>query len=127
MSGEFGRLNGASVGINADNPLPVTGTFTVSGKSATGTPTAVTSNASSVTVLASNANRLGATIVNDSTSDLYLLLETGGTASTTVFTIHLPPRTTVEAYYEVPFGYTGDVIGIWSSAQGHARVTEFTT
>jgi hypothetical protein len=29
-------------------------------------------------------------------------------------------------YFEVPFGYTGIVTGIWVSANGYARVTEVT-
>jgi hypothetical protein len=31
-----------------------------------------------------------------------------------------------DAYYEVPFGYTGRIDGIWASANGNARVTEMT-
>jgi len=30
------------------------------------------------------------------------------------------------AYYEVPFGYTGALKGIWASATGAARITELT-
>lgn len=144
MSGEFGQLNGASASIDAANPLPVAvisggggpstvavssvaGTVaTQANRSATGTPTTVAGNASSVTLLAANAARLGATIVNDSSAILYLLLKTGGTASSSVYTYQLPPAGTVPAVLELPFGYTGDVIGIWASATGNARVTEFT-
>lgn len=91
-------------------------------KSATGTQTSVASSATSVSVLASNANRLGATVFNDSTAVLYLLLVTGGTASNAVYTVQLAAN----AYYEVPFGYTGALIGIWATANGNARVTEMT-
>lgn len=88
------------------------------------TPTATLSNvagsASSVTVLASNTARKGAIIVNDSTALLYLKF--GTTASTTSYTVLLA----ASAYYEVPFGYTGILTGIWVSATGNARVTEIT-
>ena len=31
-----------------------------------------------------------------------------------------------DAYWEVPFGYSGIITGIWASATGAARVTEYT-
>lgn len=89
---------------------------------ATGTTSAVADAATSTTVLASNAARRGATIWNDSTAVLYLLLGSG-TASATNCTVKL----IADAFYEVPFGYTGIISGIWASdASGSARVTEFT-
>jgi len=88
--------------------------------SSTATLTNVAGSASSVTLLASNANRLGATIVNDSTAILYVKF--GTTASSTSYTV----RMTLNAYYEVPFGYTGRIDGIWTVAAGNARITELT-
>ncbi len=78
--------------------------------------------ASSVTVLASNANRKGAMIFNDSSASLYLKF--GATASTTSFTVLIPGN----GYYEVPGPsvYTGIMDGIWSATSGAARVTEVT-
>lgn len=76
--------------------------------------------ASATTLRASNANRLGLTIYNDSTAILYVKLGTGVTTSS--FSVKLHP----DDYYEVPFGYTGDVEGIWASATGSARVSELT-
>lgn len=114
------------------NPLPVTGTFfqatqPVSGivtatpaVNATATLSNVAASASSVTVLALNANRKGATVYNDSTVVCYLKL--GSAASSTSFTVKMQP----EAYYEIPFSYTGILTGIWASATGSARVTEVT-
>ncbi|HNP72988.1 MAG TPA: hypothetical protein PLO33_10805 [Kouleothrix sp.] len=90
-------------------------------RSSTGTKTSVGASASSVTVLAANANRLGGVIYNDSTAILYLDC-TGGTASSTSFSYFVAPGATVE----IPAGYTGAITGIWSSATGNARVTEFT-
>jgi hypothetical protein len=89
-------------------------------RSATGTTTSVASSASNVTILPSNANRLGATIFNDSTTILYLKL--GATASTSNFTVKMQ----ADGFYEVPFNYTGIIDGIWSSANGNARITELT-
>ena len=103
---------------------PVSGTVTANPAGAT---TATLSNVndtnSSTTVLASNANRLGAMFFNDSTSSLYLKL--GATASTTSFTVLIAPQ----GYYELPGPriYTGIVDGIWSAdASGAVRVTEIT-
>lgn len=87
---------------------------------ATSTPTTVAASASSVTVLAANTARRFASVYNDSSSVLYLLLQTGGTASSTVFTIAMAAG----SYYEVPEAYTGALIGIWVSATGNARITE---
>lgn len=89
-------------------------------RSGTGTASNVASSATVVTLLASNANRLGATVFNDSNQNLFLKL--GSAASLTSFTVRLTPN----GYYEVPYSYTGIITGIWSSANGNARVTELT-
>src|ERR1044072_5399198 len=60
----------------------------------TATVTSVSDTASSTTLLSLNTSRLGATIYNDSTVDLYVKL--GTTASTSSFTIKLSPND----YYE---------------------------
>lgn len=93
----------------------------ITSKCATATKTNVASSATSVTILASSTSRLGATIYNDSTATLYLNL--GSTASATDFTVKLNQ----DDYYEAPFGYTNIIYGIWDSATGYARVTEFTS
>lgn len=89
-------------------------------RGATGTSTNVASSATNVTLLASNSNRLGATIFNDSTQILFVKL--GATASAASFTARL----TSNGYYEVPFNYTGIIDGIWANANGSARITEIT-
>lgn len=80
----------------------------------------VSGSASSVTILAANVGRTGAAVFNDSSAILYLDL-TGGTASATSYTVQVGAG----AYYEVPFHHSGLITGIWSSATGSARVTEF--
>lgn len=89
--------------------------------SSSATKANVSDAATSTTILAANVSRIGATIWNDSTAILYLDL-TGGTATATSCSVKL----IADAFYEVPFGYTGLITGIWASdASGAARVTEF--
>ncbi|MCA1572426.1 MAG: hypothetical protein LC798_19420 [Chloroflexi bacterium] len=88
-------------------------------RAATPTQTSVAASVTNVTVLASNANRLGVTVFNDSATGV-LFLKLGATASTTSFTVKMA----VGSYYEVPFGYTGIIDGLWDVASGNARVTE---
>ena len=88
--------------------------------SSTGTVTQVASSATNVTLLASNAARRGATISNDSNKTLFVKL--GATASATSYTKKLG----TDEYWEIPFGYTGVIDGIWDLANGNAYVTELT-
>jgi len=108
----FGTDGTATI-VDASNPMPVR-----AGTTATGTLTNVTGIATSTTLLAANTARLGATIHNDSTAALYVKF--GITASTTSYSVKIA----VDGYYEVPFGYTGRIDGIWASAAGAARITE---
>jgi len=92
----------------------------VSSPSATGTTTSIASSITNVTLLVSNTSRKGATIFNDGTKTLSVKL--GATASATSFAAQITAR----GYYEVPFGYTGIIDGIWDVANGSARITELT-
>lgn len=78
----------------------------------------VSGSAASVNLLTSRRGRVGATFFNDSTAALYIKL--GATASTTSFTVKLLQ----DGYYELPYGYNGNVDGIWASATGAVRITE---
>jgi hypothetical protein len=91
-------------------------------KAGSATVTSVADNASSVELLPANADRLGASIVNDSSAALYV--EMGATASLTSYSVKL----TTDSYLEVPFGYTGAIAGIWATDpdDGSARITEYT-
>lgn len=102
--------------------VPATGaTFAVtSATSSTATPSSVSITTSSQTLLASNANRRGAIVVNDGTAILYVGCFT--TSSATSFTYKLQPN----ASANIDFSYTGVISGIGSAAVGSARVTEFT-
>jgi len=98
------------------NALPVS-----EEKASTSSVTQVAGSVTSVTLKAANSSRLGLTIYNDSTATLYVKF--GATASTTSYTVQMG----TDDYYEVPFGYTGIVDGIWDSATGNAYVTELTS
>ena len=89
----------------------------------------VSGSASSVTLQAANTARRGLAIHNDSTAVLYV--KCGSTAAATSFTVRLA----AQDHYELPLVigrsgtqtvYAGIVTGIWDSATGSARVTEYT-
>lgn len=64
--------------------------------------------------------RQGALIFNDSASTLYIVLG-DDVPSSTRYSVKLAPGD----YYELPFGYSGSVVGVWSAdASGSAYVTE---
>lgn len=88
---------------------------------ATSTVTSVNDSNANQTLLASNTSRAGATIQNDSSEILYVKL--GTTATTTDYTVKM----VAGAYYEVPYGYTGRIDGIWAAnSTGAARIDELT-
>lgn len=87
----------------------------------------VTSNAVSVTLLAANAARKGATIYNASDKVLHLSFQATATVDNSVQ--DLAPEVTLlnGGYYEVPYGYTGVIAGIWEAGPtGKANITEIT-
>lgn len=107
------------------SPLAVdaNGRTMVAQKAATATLSNVAASATSVTILAANTARIGATVTNDSSALIYIKF--GTTASTTSYTVVLAGAASAPfSYYEVPAGYTGRIDAIWASATGNARVTE---
>lgn len=112
-----GQLSALS--LDTAGNLRVTG-FVTTNKAATSSVTSVAASATNTTLLASNANRIFASIYNESNKTAFIKL--GTTASNTSYTILLMPN----AYWEVPNDYTGEIDAIWSSANGNARVTELT-
>jgi len=109
-------------GVTGGTPMPVSGSLTID-KSSTGTLTNVATSASSVTLLAANANRISATFYNDTVSNTLYLGLTSSAVSTTSFTVKIIAGN----YWELPVDYTGQVNGIWASAAvGACRVTELT-
>jgi hypothetical protein len=115
ITGPVTVSNEVEVKNDTGNPIPVAVPVR------TPTTTSVASSASSVTILALNANRKGFSISNISTSKLYLSFST--------------PATIVNSFIEVPAGafllldqqliVTSAIYGIWASANGTAQVTEY--
>lgn len=91
----------------------------VTALASTGNQTSVSSSASDTTLLAANAARLGYIIYNDSTSVLNVLAA-AGTSSATLKSYVLQPGQSASDN-----AYAGIIKGIWASANGAARVTEF--
>lgn len=80
--------------------------------------TSVPASIAAVDLLTANTLRRGASIYNNSSSELFIKLGAG--ASSTSFTY----RAATNSYFEVPFNYTGLITGVWASANGAALVTE---
>jgi len=85
------------------------------------TPTVVAASTASVTLLAANPIRKGATIFNNGSANLFL--DFGAAASLTAFLV----KVGAFAYYEVPYSYTGMISGIWDAISGSAEVRELLT
>lgn len=91
----------------------------------TPTLTNVASSATSVTLLSANANRKTVIIVNDSNATLYVKFDASA-ASATSYSLKLSPAVNDIPAFTTFSGsdYSGEVRGIWSSANGFARITE---
>jgi hypothetical protein len=122
------QVGGTVIDTNSGNKSAGTQRVTIASDqtplvAGTGTRSSVNGSATSVTVLASNSNRKGAIFYNDSTATLYLDLS-GATASSSNYSVQIPSQ----GYFELPPQpiYTGAITGIWSSATGAVKVTEWT-
>ena len=108
---------GGAITVDGTVTATPTGTYTTKEtRAATSAVTSVGDSASSVTLLSANANRLGASITNTSSAILYVKF--GTTATSSDYTV----RMVQNAYYEVPFNYTGRIDGIWASDAGGAAL-----
>lgn len=87
----------------------------------TPTTTSVASSATSVLILASNANRKGLSIANNSTSVLRLAFNVAATTANAF--IVLQPKSFI--LLDQQLIVTNAIYGIWESANGTAQVTEF--
>ena len=83
-------------------------------------------SASAATILAENGRRVGFSITNGGSTDLYVLVDntdTVPTVSTSAYTVKIAAA----GYWECPFNFQGAVKGVWSgSPTGNAQITEFT-
>lgn len=105
--------------VNTDGSINVANVTSVI--ATTATITSISSSTSSQTVLASNGNRKGFLLFNDSTQSCYVSF--ASTSSTSTFTMLLISGMT---YQNEAIIYTGVISAIWSSANGALRVTELT-
>lgn len=80
----------------------------------------VAGTTSPTTLLAANAARVGANIVNDSTATLYVLYGSGTPSSTNFSETPLGQGDTLRT------NFRGLIQGVWSAANGNARITELT-
>jgi len=130
----FGSNNFARYVVNVD---PATGAPIVpgGGGGSTTSGTATRSNVAAAivagVVLAANPLRKGARILNDSSAIFYGLYGPG-IASSTNYSFVLAPLTAspivpvgLPSFADIPFGFTGVVSGVSSTAIGNLRITEF--
>lgn len=81
----------------------------------------VTASVADTVLLAANTDRIGMALYNESTAGLKLKYGSG--ASATSYTVSMGGG----AYWVMPVPqYTGQINGIWSAANGAARITELT-
>jgi hypothetical protein len=101
---------------------PAPAVTTTQSPTATNTLTGVSASATSVSLLAANSRRKGATIANSDTSvDLFIRL---GASAAAISSGSYKVMLRGGQYYELPFGWTGAVQGIWRAATGFANVDE---
>ena len=93
----------------------------------TSTNSSVSSGTSSVVLVASNVARRTLTITNNSTAILYVNMN-ASVASTSNYSIALPPLSGGVSSSIIIKGddYSGEIRGIWASANGSALITEVT-
>ena len=59
-----------------------------------------------------NAGRRGMTLANNSTGNV--LIELGAAPTVDTYTVRLEPK----SYYELPYGFTGQIQGMWDALGG---------
>lgn len=131
VTANLGTLNGAATasGVAAVNttlgtPMQQTGGSAIALPAVAGTATLtqVSGSASTGTIIAANATRKGAVIVNDSTAVLKVAFAATATAS--AYTYLIPAGGTLELPTAGRAIYQGLISGIWASATGNAVVTD---
>lgn len=94
---------------------------TKSVQSTVATRTTVVSSASDLLLLASNANRLGVIIYNNSDSPLFV-----GLGATTVTLTNFTFVVSANSEYDFMFNFTGQLRALWETESGEAYITELT-
>jgi hypothetical protein len=92
------------------------------------TVTNVTAAIGSAPLLLRNSYRTGATIYNNANTILRIAFTTPATADNAVAALAAQDPDKPGGYYEVPYGYTGPIYGIWdygeSGPTGKANICE---
>lgn len=126
------QSTGNSSLASIDGKFPSLGTKTSSSSvsvtlafASTSTLTTVASSTASVTLVAANNNRKTLIILNDSTANLYIALNASA-ASTTNYSLLLGAKVgdTPSSLVLNGADYSGEIRGIWTTANGFARITE---
>lgn len=115
-----GSVLSVTPNISSIIAVPVGSVISVPQGVSTSSVYAVLSSITSVSIMAANSVRKGATIYNNSGTPVFVKL--GTAATTSVYTVQMFSN----EYYEVPFNYTGVVAGITASNAGIINVTELT-
>lgn len=120
VTGTFTPSGTQDVNVVSPNPLPVSGTLTITPTQVlTSVVSRVASSISSQTLVSVNADRKGLIFYNDSTINQYIKF--GITATTVDFTVILTSHMIYEVQTPV---YDGRIDFISSSATGAIQVTE---
>lgn len=107
------------------NPVTIiNGAVAISSISSTGTITSVAASMSDTLLLDNNPDRRGVFFYNDTTSATVKIALSSSPASSTNFSVMI----IAGGLFEIPFGYTGEIRGIWSTSEsdGAIRITELT-
>lgn len=119
-------LTTGSVGVV--NIVSVTGSVGVSGQVRTygiasgATRTSVSASNTDTLLLSGNVTRRGAIVVNDANIATLKIGLGNAAVSATDYSAMIGPG----GYWEVPFGFSGTIRGIWDVSSGSARITEVT-
>ena len=108
-------------GITSGTPIPISGTVTANPQtSSTATLTSVAASTTTESLLASNSSRKALSLYNDSISAVYVAF--AATASSSAYSVKMQPN----SFFENSILYQGAVSGIWVTATGNMRITEYT-
>ena len=122
----LGTVGGSATGELAVKVISVGGSAATT-QSSTATTSNVTALATSVLLDAANTSRKGLTIYNHCDKVLHVSFTSPASANNSVADLVAETAGVNGGRYEVPFGYTGAVYGIWEAAPtGKANITELT-
>jgi precorrin-6B methylase 2 len=107
--------------LTVDGSVSITGVASVTAAARTPTTTSVAGAASSVLILALNANRKGLSVSNISTSKLYLSFSNPATVGNSF--IEMQPGSFL--LFDQQLIVANAIYGIWTNANGAAQVTEY--